>query len=135
MNLDDYLPGPYTNNVSRWTYTPQSISAERAKLYMAVRFRDESGKWELFQGPFLYANWAYDSMTVFKYLTTDMDVTDPDCETGSENPGSSWLNSINNIDENFTGKVWMISASYSGGKYIVSENRIWSNPTILSIIK
>lgn len=135
MNDDSYLPGPYIENVSRWTYTPQSISAERPKLYMAVRFRDDDGKWGLFQGPYLYANWAYDSITVFKYKLTDLAETDPDCEIGSENPGSGWESSINNIDTSQSGKIWMISATYSGNKYIVSENRIWSNPTILSIIK
>jgi hypothetical protein len=136
MNDDSYLPGPYIENVSRWTYTPQSISAERPKLYMAVRFRnDEDGKWGLFQGPYLYANWTYDSTTVFKYRLTSLTETTPSCSVGSENPGNEWVNSIDNLNSSSTGKIWMISATYSGNKYIVSENKIWSNPTILSIIK
>lgn len=135
MNNDDYLPGPYIENVSRWTPTPQSISAEHPKLYMSVRFRDDDGKWGLFQGPYLYANWAYDGITVFKYKLTNLEETNPDCEISNENPGPGWENSINNIDTSQSGKIWMISATYSGNKYIVSENKIWSNPTILSIIK
>lgn len=142
MNSDDYLPGPTVNGVSKWTRSPQSISAENPKLYMAIRYRNENGKWDLFQGPYLYANWAYDSVIKFKYILMQDDMVPP-YNANNEDPnlgitliGNRWEDNIQSIPDSFVGRIWMISATYSGGRLISSENNtIWSNPTILSIIK
>lgn len=138
MNDDNYLPGKTNNKDSIWSFTPQPISQVNSRLFIGIRFRTSDGKWGLYQGPYLYSQWVYDTTTVFKYITTDLSSGIPGCNRTEVDPsvtGFQWRDSITDLDSNFEGKIWMISANKSGNNFIRNDINVWSTPSIMSIVK
>lgn len=138
MNDDNYLPGKTQDKDSIWSFTPQPISQVNSRLFVGIRFRDSEGKWGLYQGPYLYSQWVYDTTTVFKYITTDLNSGIPGCNRKAEDPsitGYTWRDSITDLASDFEGKIWMMSANKSGNTFIYNDTNVWSSPSIMSIVK
>ena len=126
MNNDNYCP-------KDWKTEPITISPSSPNVWMAVRNKKQ-GKWEKFEGPYQYGRWAFDSTFAFKYCITD-DIQQPFVERTQSNPNileTTWLDSIT---EDFEGYLWMISATKVNGVLQTSDGNIWSEPTLLSIVK
>ena len=97
---------------------------------MAVRQR-VNGTWGLFKVA-LYSKWSYDSKLVTKFTVTSPSES-PQLTRTEANPGNQWVDT--NTQE-FTGYLWMISASQSNNNYILDNNgNIWSEPQLISIVK
>lgn len=117
--------------LTEWSYNPVSISAEKPYVYMATR-RKIDGEWQPFSAPALYGRWTFDSTITIKYAITDSLET-PNFDAYNSNPGADWFDT--NTQE-FTGYLWMITATKIGGNYYSSETGvIWSNPNLISIVK
>ena len=118
-----------------WSKDPISISATQPNVYMATRIKKE-GVWEKFSAVVQFGKWAYDSIIVLKYAVTEgLDSEAPELdEVNPTNPGEAWSETIN-IDSDFTGKIWQITATSVNGVLSLVNNRIWSGPNLISIIK
>ena len=115
---------------NNWSKYPLDVTASSPYGYMAVRQR-VNGTWSLFKVA-LYSKWAYDSKLVTKFTVTGTSER-PQLIRTEVNPGSQWVDT--NTQE-FTGYLWMISASYNNNNYILDSNKnIWSEPQLISIVK
>ena len=113
-----------------WTETPAVVSSATPNVFMSTRKRID-GEWTKFSTPAQYGRWAYDSTIVMKYFSqTSSDI--PSVVKTDEDPGSHWRDS--NTQE-FTGFLWMITATAVDGKLQAYKNIIWSDPVLLSIVK
>ena len=115
---------------NNWSKYPLDVTPSSPYGYMAVRQR-VNGTWGLFKVA-LYSKWAYDSKLVTKFRVTST-FESPQLTRTDANPGNQWVDT--NIQE-FTGYLWMISASQSNNNYILDSNgNIWSEPQLISIVK
>ena len=123
--FDDKLP-------EGWLETPVSISPASPYVFMAVRKRIE-GKWDRYSDPpAQFGRWAFDSQLELRYAyTTDGSV--PEFIANADNPGGIWSTSA---PTDFTGKLWMITAtSVNGVINADSEGIRWRGPNLMSIIQ
>lgn len=115
---------------NNWSKYPLDVTPSSPYGYMAVRQR-VNGTWGLFKVA-LYSKWAYDSRLVTKFTVTDTSERPQPTRT-DENPGNEW---VDTYTQEFTGYLWMISASWSNNNYILDSNEnIWSEPQLISIVK
>ena len=115
---------------NNWSKYPLDVTPSSPYGYMAVRQR-VNGTWGLFKVA-LYSKWAYDSRLVTKFTVTDTSERPQPTRT-DENPGNEW---VDTYTQEFTGYLWMISASWSNNNYILDSNKnIWSEPQLISIVK
>ena len=115
---------------NNWSKYPLDVTPSSPYGYMAVRQR-VNGTWGLFKVA-LYSKWAYDSRLVTKFTVTSPSES-PQLTRTEANPGNQWVDT--NTQE-FTGYLWMISASQSNNNYILDNNgNIWSEPQLISIVK
>lgn len=115
---------------NNWSKYPSDVTPSSPYGYMAVRQR-VNGTWGLFKVA-LYSKWAYDSRLVTKFTVTDTSERPQPTRT-DENPGNEW---VDTYTQEFTGYLWMISASWSNNNYILDSNEnIWSEPQLISIVK
>ena len=115
---------------NNWSKYPSEITASNPYGFMAVRQR-VNGTWSLFKVA-LYSKWSYDSKLVTKFTVTST-FEKPELTRTDSNPGNLWVD-INT--QEFTGYLWMISASQSNNNYILDSNKnIWSEPQLISIVK
>ena len=115
---------------NNWSKYPSEITASNPYGFMAVRQR-VNGTWGLFKVA-LYSKWAYDSRLVTKFTVTSTSERPQPTRT-EVNPGSQWVDT--NTQE-FTGYLWMISASRNNNNYVLDDNKnIWSEPQLISIVK
>ena len=115
---------------NNWSKYPLDVTPSSPYGYMAVRQR-VNGTWGLFKVA-LYSKWSYDSKLVTKFTVTSTSER-PQLTRTNANPGIDWVDT--NTQE-FTGYLWMISASQSNNNYILDNNgNIWSEPQLISIVK
>lgn len=115
---------------NNWSKYPSDVTPSSPYGYMAVRQR-VNGTWGLFKVA-LYSKWAYDSRLVTKFTVTSPSER-PQLTRTNPNPGNQW---VNTYTQEFTGYLWMISASWSNNNYILDSNEnIWSEPQLISIVK
>lgn len=115
---------------NNWSKYPLDVTPSSPYGYMAVRQR-VNGTWGLFKVA-LYSKWTYDSRLVTKFTVTDTSERPQPTRT-DENPGNEW---VDTYTQEFTGYLWMISASWSNNNYILDSNEnIWSEPQLISIVK
>lgn len=115
---------------NNWSKYPPEITPSNPYGFMAVRSRS-NGVWGLFKVA-LYSKWSYDSKLVTKFTVTSPSER-PQLTRTDVNPGIQWVDT--NTQE-FTGYLWMISASQSNNNYILDNNgNIWSEPQLISIVK
>lgn len=115
---------------NNWSKYPLDVTPSSPYGYMAVRQR-VNGTWGLFKVA-LYSKWAYDSRLVTKFTVTSPSER-PQLTRTDVNPGIQWVDT--NTQE-FTGYLWMISASQSNNNYILDNNgNIWSEPQLISIVR
>lgn len=115
---------------NNWSKYPLDVTPSSPYGYMAVRQR-VNGTWGLFKVA-LYSKWAYSSKLITKFTVTST-FEKPQLTRTAANPGSQWVDT--NTQE-FTGYLWMISASQSNNNYILDSNKnIWSEPQLISIVK
>lgn len=115
---------------NNWSKYPLDVTPSSPYGYMAVRQR-VNGTWGLFKVA-LYSKWAYDSRLVTKFTVTST-FEKPEPARKDADPGNEWVDT--NTQE-FTGYLWMISASWSNNNYILDSNEnIWSEPQLISIVK
>ncbi len=114
-----------------WSETPGSISQTAPYLYMSVRKKgvEEIGKWGRYSLPALLGKWAFDSKleTLYQVFQTN-EVTLNRKETSPSGWGAA-------PTEDFTGRLYMITASSVNGQLLAdNDGNIWSNPILLAII-
>ena len=115
---------------NNWSKYPLDVTPSSPYGYMAVRQR-VNGTWGLFKVA-LYSKWAYDSRLVTKFTVTDTSERPQPTRT-DENPGNEW---VDTYTQEFTGYLWMISASQNNNNYVLDGNKnIWSEPQLISIVK
>lgn len=115
---------------NNWSKYPLDVTPSSPYGYMAVRQR-VNGTWGLFKVA-LYSKWTYDSRLVTKFTVTST-FEKPQLTRTEANPGSQW---VDTNEQEFTGYLWMISASQSNNNYILDSNKnIWSEPQLISIVK
>ena len=115
---------------NNWSKYPLDVTPSSPYGYMAVRQR-VNGTWSLFKVA-LYSKWTYDSRLITKFTVTSPSER-PQLTRTDVNPGIQWVDT--NTQE-FTGYLWMISASQSNNNYILDNNgNIWSEPQLISIVK
>ena len=113
-----------------WSKYPSEITASNPYGFMAVRQRI-NGAWGLFRVA-LYSKWSYDSRLVTKFTVTST-FEKPQLTRTTANPGDQWADTN---EQEFTGYLWMISASQNNNNYILDDNKnIWSKPQLISIVK
>ncbi len=113
-----------------WSETPVSIGPATPYVFISVRKRIE-GKWQRFSEPAQYGRWAFDSQLELRYAITSGDK--PTVNSTSDDPGSIWLK---DTPDNFTGKLWMITATSVNGVLNSGENNVrWHGPHLMSIIQ
>lgn len=114
-----------------WLETPISIGPATPYAFMATRKRVE-GLWGRYSEPAQYGRWAFDSQLELRYAITT-DGSTPRLNNTSDDPGSAW--SLSTPDD-FTGKLWMITATSVNGVLNSDENNVrWYGPHLMSIIK
>lgn len=142
-SIDDHgVSKPYYNDTlenilakpknSLWSKSPVSISATNPNGYIATRTRTNTGEWGQFEIA-QNAKWAYNSIPVYKYKVTDTaDV--PSVTENSDNYSKieGWEDQIT---ESFTGYLWMINATVVNDVYQLNGSKVWSSPTLISIVK
>lgn len=115
-----------------WSKSPVSISATNPNGYIATRTRTNTGEWGQFEIA-QNAKWAYNSIPVYKYKVTDTaDV--PSVTENSDNYSKieGWEDQIT---KSFTGYLWMINATIVNDVYQINGSKVWSSPTLISIVK
>lgn len=142
-SIDDHgVSKPYYNDTlenilaksenALWSKSPVSISATNPNGYIATRTRTNTGEWRQFEIA-QNAKWAYNSIPVYKYKVTDTaDV--PSVTENSDNYSKieGWEDQIT---ESFTGYLWMINATVVNDVYQLNGSKVWSSPTLISIVK
>lgn len=128
-SLDDII-NANKESTNKWNKYPSEISPSQPYGFMAVRSRS-NGVWGLFKVA-LYSKWSYDSKLVTKFTVTSTSES-PQLTRTEADPGSQWVDT--NTQE-FTGYLWMISASQNNNNYVLDSNKnIWSKPQLISIVK
>lgn len=113
-----------------WSETPVSISPATPYVFMSTR-KKINAKWQKYSEPAQFGRWAFDSQLEMRYTVTTGDV--PSVNTTNTDPGSIW--SVNGPTD-FTGKLWMITATSVNNVLNASEDGvIWRGPNLLSIIQ
>lgn len=127
--LDNILDKPEN---SLWSRSPVSISATNPNGYIATRTRTNTGEWGAFNIA-QNAKWAYNSIPVYKYKVTDT-INIPSVTENSADYSrvESWEDQIT---ESFTGYLWMINATVVNDVYQLNGSKVWSSPTLISIVK
>lgn len=115
-----------------WAKSPVSISATNPNGYIATRTRINTGEWGAFNIA-QNAKWAYNSIPVYKYKVTDT-IDIPPVIENSDNYSQveGWKDQIT---ESFTGYLWMINATVVNDVYQLNGSKVWSSPTLISIVK
>lgn len=115
---------------NNWSKYPSEITASNPYGFMAVRSRS-NGVWGLFKVA-LYSKWSYDSKLVTKFTVTST-FEKPQLTRTAVDPGIDW---VDTNEQEFTGYLWMISASQNNNNYILDSNKnIWSEPQLISIVR
>ena len=142
-SIDDHgVSKPYYNDTlenilaksenALWSKSPVSISATNPNGYIATRTRTNTGEWgqsEIAQN----AKWAYNSIPVYKYKVTDTVDVPPVTENSADySKVEGWKDQIT---ESFTGYLWMINATVVNDVYQLNGSKVWSSPTLISIVK
>lgn len=139
---DNGISKPYYNDTlenilakpenSLWSKSPVSISATNPNGYIASRTRTNTGKWGQFEIA-QNAKWAYNSIPVYKYKVTDTVDVPPVTENSADySKVEGWKDQIT---ESFTGYLWMINATVVNDVYQLNGSKVWSSPTLISIVK
>lgn len=111
-----------------WSETPASISPATPYAFMATRKRVE-GLWKRYSEPAQYGRWAFDSKLEVRYAVGDSVTVD----STNDDPGDSW---VADPPSEFTGKLWMITATSVNGVLNEDDDNIkWHGPTLMAIIK
>lgn len=117
---------------SLWSKSPVSISATNPNGYIATRTRTNTGEWGAFNIA-QNAKWAYNSIPVYKYRVTDTINIPPVIENRDDySKVEDWKDQIT---ESFTGYLWMINATVVNNVYQLNGSKVWSSPTLISIVK
>lgn len=115
-----------------WSKSPVSISATNPNGYIATRTRTNTGEWGQFEIA-QNAKWAYNSIPVYKYKVTDtVDVPLVTENSADYSKVEGWKDQIT---ESFTGYLWMINATVVNDVYQLNGSKVWSSPTLISIVK
>lgn len=115
-----------------WSKSPVSISATNPNGYIATRTRTNIGEWGAFNIA-QNAKWAYNSIPVYKYKVTDTIAIPPVTENSEDySKVEGWKDQIT---ESFTGYLWMINATVVNDVYQLNGSKVWSSPTLISIVK
>ena len=117
---------------SLWSKSPVSISSTNPNGYIATRTRTNTGEWGAFNIA-QNAKWAYNSIPVYKYKVTDT-INIPSVTENSADYSrvEGWEDQIT---ESFTGYLWMINATVVNDVYQLNGSKVWSSPTLISIVK
>ena len=114
-----------------WSKSPVSISATNPNGYIATRTRTNTGEWGAFNIA-QNAKWAYNSIPVYKYKVTDTIDVPPVIENSDNySQVEGWKDQIT---ESFTGYLWMINATVVNDVYQLNGSKVWSSPTLISIV-
>ena len=117
---------------SLWSKSPVSISATNPNGYIATRTRTNTGEWGAFNIA-QNAKWAYNSIPVYKYKVTETIDVPPVIENSDDYSNvDGWENQIT---QSFTGYLWMINATVVNNVYQLNGSKVWSSPTLISIVK
>ena len=117
---------------SLWSKSPVSISATNPNGYIATRTRTNTGEWGAFNIA-QNAKWAYNSIPVYKYqVTKTIDVPTVTENSDDYSNVEDWKDQIT---ESFTGYLWMINATVVNNVYQLNGSKVWSSPTLISIVK
>ena len=115
-----------------WSKSPVSISATNPNGYIATRTRTNTGEWGAFNIA-QNAKWAYNSIPVYKYKVTNTISIPPVTENSADySKVDGWKDQIT---ESFTGYLWMINATIVNDVYQINGSKVWSSPTLISIVK
>ena len=115
-----------------WSKSPVSISATNPNGYIATRTRTNTGEWGAFN-IVQNAKWAYNSIPVYKYKVTNTVSIPPVTENSTDySKVEGWKDQIT---ESFTGYLWMINATVVNDVYQLNGSKVWSSPTLISIVK
>lgn len=128
-SIDDIIKASEEGK-NNWSKYPSEITASNPYSFMAVRSR-VNGAWGLFKVA-LYSKWSYDSILVTKFTVTNTSEK-PQVTRTTINPGNQWTDTN---EQEFTGYLWMITASQNNNNYVMDSNQnIWSEPQLISIVK
>lgn len=128
-SLDEIIEAS-SGGKNNWSKYPSEVTASNPYGFIAVRQR-VNGTWGLFRVA-LYSKWSYDSRLVTKFTVTST-FEKPQLTRTAANPGSQW---VDTNEQEFTGYLWMISASRNNNNYVLDDNKnIWSEPQLISIVK
>lgn len=117
---------------SSWSKIPVSISATNPNGYIATRTRGDNGEWKAFNIA-QNSKWAYNSIPKFKYQVTSTATAPTVVEDDSDySKVEGWSDTIT---DNFTGYLWMITATVVNDVYQLDGDTVWSSPTLISIVK
>ena len=119
-------------NKGIWSESPVAISATNPNGYIATRTRTNTGEWGAFN-IVQNAKWAYNSIPVYKYKATD--TIDVPLVTENSDDYSKVEGWQDQITESFTGYLWMINATIVNDVYQLNGSKVWSSPTLISIVK
>ena len=121
-----------SENKGIWSEFPVAISATNPNGYIATRTRTNTGEWGAFNIA-QNAKWAYNSIPVYKYKVTDTINIPPVTENSDDYSNvEGWKDQIT---ESFTGYLWMINATVVNNIYQLNGPKVWSSPTLISIVK
>ena len=121
-----------SQNKGIWSEFPVAISATNPNGYIATRTRTNTGEWGAFN-IVQNAKWAYNSIPVYKYRVTEtIDVPSVIENSDDYSNVEDWKNQIT---ESFTGYLWMINATVVNNVYQLNGPKVWSSPTLISIVK
>ena len=121
-----------SENKGIWSEFPVAISATNPNGYIATRTRTNTGEWGAFN-IVQNAKWAYNSIPVYKYKVTDTINIPPVIENSSDySKVEGWKDQIT---ESFTGYLWTINATIVNNVYQLNGSKVWSSPTLISIVK
>lgn len=113
-----------------WSEQPASLSAATPNVFISTRKRID-GEWGKFSNPAQYGRWAFDSAITIRYQVTKSTEIPP-VARNLENPGKEWVKENTSA---FTGYLWMITATEVSGQLQTYNEVIWSNPSLISIVK
>ena len=116
-----------------WSKSPVSISATNPNGYIATRTRTNTGEWGAFNIA-QNAKWAYNSIPVYKYKVTN-NIVDVPIVTENSDDYSNVEGWKDQITESFTGYLWMINATIVNDVYQLNGSKVWSSPTLISVVK
>ena len=121
-----------SENKGIWSEFPVAISATNPNGYIATRTRTNTGEWGAFNIA-QNAKWAYNSIPAYKYKVTNT-VSIPQVTENSADYSKveGWKDQIT---ESFTGYLWMINATIVNDVYQLNGSKVWSSPTLISVVK